>query len=109
MASSNEIRLAVTGRKTGREHTVPVWFVDDDDRLYVVPIHGSDSDWYKNVVKTPRVRVEVNGTGATATATPVADQGTLSAVVQRLREKYGDGQVESHFSKLDAAAELRLT
>src|SRR5258707_15118601 len=45
--STGEIQLTVTGRRGGREISIPVWFVREGNRLYLVPVRGSDSDWYK--------------------------------------------------------------
>ena len=33
LESSREIELTVTGRKSGREISIPVWFVRDGDKL----------------------------------------------------------------------------
>ena len=43
LESSQEIELTVTGRRSGREITFPVWFAQDSDKLYLVPVRGSDS------------------------------------------------------------------
>src|ERR1700687_3767359 len=53
----SEIDLSVTGRKSGRTISQPVWFVFDGDRLYLLPVRGSDTQWYKNVLKNPVIRV----------------------------------------------------
>jgi hypothetical protein len=45
-----EINLTVTGRKSGRAISIPVWFVLEDDKLYLLPVQGSDTQWYKNVL-----------------------------------------------------------
>jgi hypothetical protein len=42
---SREIGLTVTGRTSRREISVPVWFVREGGKLYLVPVNGSDSDW----------------------------------------------------------------
>jgi hypothetical protein len=52
---TNEIELSVTGRKSGREISRPVWFVYEDNILYLLPVQGSDTEWYKNVQKNPKV------------------------------------------------------
>lgn len=108
LQSTNQIDLTVTGRRTGREITLPVWFDQEEDKLYLVPVRGTDSDWYKNVRKTPTVRLQADGATLTARATPVTDQGQVQEVVQRFRDKYGNDQVRSYYSKLDAAVEVPL-
>ena len=54
LESTREIGLAVTGRRSGREISIPVWLVRDGDKIYLVPVNGSDSDWYKNVLNSRR-------------------------------------------------------
>jgi hypothetical protein len=48
-----EIDITVTGRKSGRAISNPVWFVVDGQKLYLLPVQGSDTQWYKNVLKNP--------------------------------------------------------
>ena len=58
LSKSNEITITVTGRKSGRSISNPVWFVLDDDKLYLLPVQGSDTQWYKNVLKKPSIRIK---------------------------------------------------
>jgi deazaflavin-dependent oxidoreductase (nitroreductase family) len=74
LEASREIELTVTGRKSGREISLPVWFVRDGEKLYLVPVRGSDTNWYKNVRKMPTVRLAAGGSQLTATVTPVWDR-----------------------------------
>ena len=56
--------LTTTGARSGREHTTPLGFVEDGDRLLVVgSAGGSDRhpDWYRNVLAHPTVTVETGG------------------------------------------------
>src|SRR6266536_2404161 len=70
LEASREIELTVTGRTSGREISNPVWFVRDGEKLYLVPVRGSDSDWYKNVLKTPTIRLATEGAELDVTARP---------------------------------------
>src|SRR5258708_15049921 len=79
--STGEIELTVTGRRTGREISIPVWFVREGNRLYLVPVRGSDSDWYKNVLKAPTIRVTAGGAQLTARATPITDPAKVDEIV----------------------------
>ncbi len=38
------------GRKSGQTISIPVWFVFESDTLYLLPVHGSETQWYRNVV-----------------------------------------------------------
>ncbi len=70
LEDSREIELTVTGRTSGREISNPVWFVQDGETLYLVPVKGSDSDWYKNILKTPTVVWPCSHTAGTHDALP---------------------------------------
>src|ERR1700726_3274009 len=84
----HEINIAVTGRKSGRTISIPVWFVLDDDKLYLLPVQGSDTQWYKNVLNNPMIRIDVRGAEAEVQVVPVSD-APLSSVVEKFRAKYG--------------------
>jgi deazaflavin-dependent oxidoreductase (nitroreductase family) len=69
--NTNEIELTTTGRRSGGKSSRPVWFVRQGGNVYLLPVTGSDSQWYKNVLKTPAVRLEAAGAEYSARATPV--------------------------------------
>jgi hypothetical protein len=68
---TNEIELIVTGRKSGREISRPVWFVYEGNMLYLLPVQGSDTEWYKNVQKNPNMKISVDGQEITGKARPI--------------------------------------
>ena len=102
-----EINLSVTGRKSGRTISQPVWFVLDvvahDDKVYVLPVRGSDTQWYKNVLKNPSIRIGARGADAEFQAVAITDQARVSVVVEKFRAKYGASDVKKYYSKLDVA------
>ena len=98
-----EINLSVTGRKSGRSISQPVWFVLDDDKVYLLPVRGSDTQWYKNVLKDPSIGIDVRGAQAEFQAVPITDQTGVSSVVEKFRNKYGAGDVKKYYSKFDVA------
>lgn len=108
LESATEIEITVTGRRSGREISNPVWFAHDDEKLYLLPVHGSDTEWYKNVRKTPTMRVSVNGTEGTATAKPITDPAKVQEVIEKFRAKYGADSIERYYEKLDVAVEVPL-
>ena len=65
-----EIKITVTGRKSGRTISIPIWFVLGGDKLYLLPVQGSDTQWYKNVLKNPSIWIEARGVGAEFEAVP---------------------------------------
>ena len=51
--NTKEISLTVTGRKSSRSISFPVWFVQEGDTLLLLPARGLKTEWYKNLSKTP--------------------------------------------------------
>jgi deazaflavin-dependent oxidoreductase (nitroreductase family) len=88
LSSASEIKITVTGRKSGRPITVPIWFVLDGDTLYLLPVTGSDTQWYKNVLENPKIRIEAGGVQRELKAVPITQAAEVEAVVEKFREKY---------------------
>jgi deazaflavin-dependent oxidoreductase (nitroreductase family) len=103
LSRCREIDLSVTGRRSGRTISQPVWFVLDDDTLCLLPVRGSDTQWYKNLLKHPSIRIDAHGAGADFRGVPVTDQSQVWSVVEKFRVKYGAGDVKKYYSKLDVA------
>jgi deazaflavin-dependent oxidoreductase (nitroreductase family) len=99
----HEIKISVTGRKSGRTISIPVWFVLDGATLDLLPVQGSDTQWYKNVLKNPSIRVDARGAEAELKAVTVTDAKQVSHVVEKFREKYGAQDVKKYYSKFDVA------
>ncbi len=103
LSRSSEINITVTGRKSGRAISNPIWFVVDEDKLYLLPVQGSSTQWYKNVLKNPSIRIDARGAQGEFQAVPITDAARVSSVVNKFREKYGAGDVKKYYSKLDVA------
>jgi deazaflavin-dependent oxidoreductase (nitroreductase family) len=93
----------VTGRKSGRAISIPVWFVLEGDKLYLLPVLGSDTQWYKNVLKKPSIRIDAGGAEAEVKVVPLTDAKEVASVVTKFRAKYGASDVKKYYSKLDVA------
>ena len=98
-----EIKITVTGRKSGRSISIPVWFVFADDKLYLLPVKGSDTQWYKKALKNPAMRIDARGAEAEIKAVPTTDAAQVKSVVEKFRAKYGAGDVKKYYSKFDVA------
>jgi len=107
LSRSREIKISVTGRKSGRTISIPVWFVWDDEKLYLLPVRGSDTQWYKNVLKNPTIQIHAGGAGAELKVAPVTKAAPVSSVIEKFRAKYGDGGIKL-YSKLDVALVAQL-
>jgi deazaflavin-dependent oxidoreductase (nitroreductase family) len=103
LSRNREIKLSVTGRKSGKTISIPVWFVSEGDKLWLLPVQGSDTQWYKNVIKNPKIHVDMRGDGAEVQVQPITDAKTVKSVTEKFREKYGAGDVKKYYSKFDVA------
>ena len=95
LRDTNEVDLTVTGRKSGQESTRPIWFVEESDRLLLLPVTGSHSNWYRNLVKTPRGPPVRRGSRDVRGRHPIEDTAAVADVVEKFRTKYGADQVRS--------------
>ncbi len=89
LEGAREIEITVTGRRSGRQITVPIWFVQDDGTLYLLPVRGADADWYKNLVKSPTISLavdEAEGQDHRRTTSP-CDRPTRGSVGHRDRSR----------------------
>lgn len=107
LQNAREIDITVTGRSSGRSLTYPVWFALDGDMLYLIPVKGSDTEWYKNLRKTSTIHLEVRGKTFTTSTRFLTDQTQLDKVLEKFRDKYGRN-VKAYYPKLDVAVEVPL-
>lgn len=103
-----EIDITVTGRKSGRAITNPVWFVLEDETLYLLPVSGSDTQWYKNVLENPSIRIQARGTETALNVVPITDAKEVTHVVESFRKKHGASDVKKYYSKFDVAIRGQL-
>ena len=108
LQDTSKVELTVTGRKSGRESSRPLWFVAEGEKLYLLPVGGSDSNWYKNIEKTPSIGLTAVGAGFHTDAKPIEDPAAVDDAVERFRARYGAGRVKAYYLKLDAAVEVPL-
>jgi deazaflavin-dependent oxidoreductase (nitroreductase family) len=103
LSELREIEISVVGRKSGHAVSIPVWFVSEDDKIDLLPVQGSDTQWYKNLLKNPSIRIKAGGTQGEFEGVPITDAKVVSSVAEKFRKKYGAGDVKKYYSKLDVA------
>ena len=108
LSRSREMNITVTGRKSGRAISIPVWFVLEGDKLYLLPVQGSDTQWYKNVLNNPMIRIDARGAEAEVKVVLVTDATQVSSVVEKFRAKYGTNDVKKYYSKFDVAVLAKM-
>ena len=63
--------MTTTGRRTGRPHTIEIWFAASPSRstLYLLAGGRERADWVRNLMVDPAVSVRVGRSGAEGPAT----------------------------------------
>ena len=87
--------IETVGRKSGRVRRTPVGNGLKGDTFWVIAEHGRHSDWVRNILANPRVRVKVNGRWRRGTGhlmlhdDPIARQRELDSFNARLVRFFG--------------------
>jgi len=103
-----QITISVVGRKSGRRISMPVWFVLEGEKLYLLPVQGSKTQWYQNVLKNSTIGIDARGVEAEFRASPVKGAEAVKVVVEKFREKYGAGDVKKYYAGFDVAVVVKL-
>ena len=91
------IELTTTGRKTGKEHTKPIWFVVSDGKIIVQAGKDGKADWYQNLLETPAALVRRDGYLFRVRAKPVTDPARVEAIHRMFLDKYTSAWLLSFF------------
>jgi len=108
LARFRQIKISVIGSKLGRTISIPVWFVLEGQKLYLLPVQGAETQWYKNVLQNPNIRIDARGVGTEFRAVRLTDTKVVKSVVEKFREKYGVSDVKKYYSKFDVAVVVEL-
>ena len=108
LSRAREIKISVVGRKSGATISIPIWFVLEDDKLHLLPVGGSDTQWFKNLEHNRSVGINSGGAEARFKARLVRDSAAVKSVAEKFREKYGAADVKKYYSKFDVAVLVKL-
>ncbi len=59
LADDDFCYLTTIGRRSGRPHTIEIWFALDGRTLYLLSGGGDKADWVKNLQQHPSVQVRI--------------------------------------------------
>ena len=76
-------KLVTIGRISGKEHTVELRGVKHDGKVYFSR-HRPDSDWFKNIIKNPKVSILYDDSRYFGNAKVVTDD-TLNQKISQLK------------------------
>jgi deazaflavin-dependent oxidoreductase (nitroreductase family) len=80
--------VTTTGRRTGRPHTIEIWFGERDGTLYLLSGGGTRSDWVRNMKKEPKVSIRLDGRQREGVARFVTDPEEDAVARRLLASKY---------------------
>ena len=108
LKKNKEIELTVTGRKSGKPLPRPVWFVLRGTELLLLPVTGTDSQWYKNVLVNPQVKISASQHALNGNLRVITENRRIEEVIELFREKYGPSDIKKYYPKPNVAATLPL-
>lgn len=83
LLSGRLMLLTFTGRKSGKRYTIPVAYVEQDDRLLV----ATQSSWSKNLRGSAPVSVRLRGHTLVGLANVIADEAGMRASYRMMLSK----------------------
>jgi deazaflavin-dependent oxidoreductase (nitroreductase family) len=87
VAARQTVRLTHYGRKSGKLHEVTIWFVLEDDKVYLGTANVN-RQWVRNVQKTPQVKLSIGGETFDGTARFLTDRAEHERAMAAIRRKY---------------------
>ena len=96
LADHSTLRITTRGRRTGKPHTVPIWFVADGTTLYLATLNAK-RDWVRNVRKIPDVTLALGSLRVRGRASVVTDAALEGRIRDLLARKYWMAWIGSWF------------
>src|SRR5438105_15946601 len=96
--SSVEVQITVTGRKSGREFSTPVWFVREGKTIFLMPVRGSKNQWYKNVLKSRRIKISSGKLSLELSAKPINNSKRVESLPTKSRKRHEVPDVKKYYT-----------
>ena len=90
-------RITTRGRKSGRPHTVTIWFVVSEHGSIHLGTLRLGRDWPKNVAADPAVVIEISDLRLRGEAHRVTDEARVDEIASQLAAKYWAAWIGSWF------------
>ncbi len=87
VAGKQTATLTQYGRKTGKPHEVTIWFVLDDDKLYIGTANVN-RQWVRNVKKTLQIKISISGETFEGNGRFLADRAEHERAMSAIWRKY---------------------
>jgi deazaflavin-dependent oxidoreductase (nitroreductase family) len=70
--------LTTTGRKSGKPRVTPLQYEEIDGDIYIASARGTKSDWFRNIVANPKVKVRVKSRQFEGEGEPITDPSRIA-------------------------------
>ena len=110
LAALDHCYVTTIGRRSGKPHTIEIWFAFNEGRVYLLSGGGERSDWVKNLTEHPTVGIRIGDRDMIAAAAPVTDPEedglARRLLVEKYRSRYADDLIEWGSTALPIVIEL---
>ena len=88
--------ITTRGRKSGKPHAVPIWFLVEDTTVFLATLNA-DRDWVRNAARTPDVELDLDTLRLRGRVSTVTDPGLAAHIRDLLARKYWMAWIGSWF------------
>ncbi len=99
MSKPQFLYLTTLGWKSGKEHRIEIWFVEYNERYYIISERLEGAHWVQNIKHNPTVSFSINDNRIFKGSARIVDQekeSALSAEVSKLmntKYKWSEGLI----------------
>ena len=112
LAKEDYCYLTTRGRVSGNPHEIEIWFGAQNNSIYLLSGGGQQSDWVKNLLKDPSVKVRIAKHTFSGAARLVKDEKEETTARYLLAEKYQEweeGRTLSEWARTALVVGIELT
>jgi deazaflavin-dependent oxidoreductase (nitroreductase family) len=106
VADQSTLQITTIGRKSGKFHTRPIWFVYDQGKIYLQAGREGSTDWYKNLQNNPAVTLTISSLVLKGQAHTVQDKTKVERIHDLFRQKYLRARVFQLFGSFIGQGEV---
>ena len=88
VANESNVEITTIGRKSGKPHTKPIWFVYDQGHLYLQAGQEGKTDWYQNLRKNPQMTLKIGTASFSGKAQFIDDEKETERIHGLFSQKY---------------------
>ena len=88
VANESNVEITTIGRKSGKPHTKPIWFVYDQGHLYLQAGREGKTDWYQNLKKNPQITLKIGAVTFAGKVQFIDDAKETERIHNLFKQKY---------------------